>query len=255
MKFAKEDAKYIKTFGTTQFAHHLDRAASNWEGEWEYKYVPKEVDESWHPSGDCTPSVYELWQGVVGFLLQSQANNGATLPVPEQDPSFNGMNKTFQIGHFWHQYLQHITLNVLEFCDEGAIEKSGEKRWGDRPFEHTSGSADIAPLVLPNGKELLVDFKTMGSYAFKKADPPDWAIDKWECQMNIYMDLFDLDEAIIVGINKDSPHDFKEFTYLKNQPLIDAIYDKWKLVSMCVYEGVEPPVDEDIELPLQGHAK
>lgn len=239
MKFAKEDSKYIKTFGKTQLAHHLDRAASNWEGEWEYKYVPKVSDESWHPSSDCTPSVHELWQLATGLT----------------QPSFDGMNKTFQVGHFWHQYLQHIVLNVLEFCDEKAIERSGERKWGDRPFELITGSADIAPLILPDGKELLVDFKTMGSHAFKKNDPPAWAIDKWECQMNIYMDLFDLDEAIILGINKDSPHDFKEFTYLRNQPLVEAIYDKWRLVSMCIYEGVEPPVDEDIALPLKGHTK
>jgi hypothetical protein len=95
----------------------------------------------------------------------------------------------------------------------------------------------------------------MGSHAFRNNDPPASATDKWECQMSIYMDFFDLDEAIILGINKDSPHDFKEFTYLRNQPLVEAIYDKWKLVAMCLNEEVEPPVDEDIELPLQGHAK
>lgn len=243
MKFDKADSKYLKTFGKTQLVSYLDRAASNWEGDWEYRYTPKEVDESWHPSGDCTPSVHELWQGAKSVL------DGTA------EPAFHGMNKTFQVGHFWHQYLQHIVLNVLGFCDEKAIERSGRKDWGDRPFEHVSGSADIAPLILPSGKKLLVDFKTMGSHAFRNNEPPAWAVDKWECQMNIYLDFFDLDEAIILGINKDSPHDFKEFTYLKNQPLIDAIYEKWKLVSMCLYEDVEPPIDEDIELPLRGHVK
>lgn len=239
MKFAKEDSKYVKAFGKTQLVAHLDRAASNWEGEWGYAYVPKESDQSWHPSSDCTPSVYELWHMAKGH----------------EQHNFEGMNKTFQVGHFWHQYLQHIVLNVLEFCDEKAIERKGERKWGDNPFEQVTGSADIAPLTLPSGKELLVDFKTMGSHAFRSNDPPAWAVDKWECQMNIYMDFFDLDEAIILGINKDSPHDFKEFTYLRNEPLVEAIYEKWKLTSMCINEDIEPPVDEDIELPLRGHVK
>lgn len=239
MKFAKGDSKFVKAFQKTQLVSHLDRAISGWDGDWEYKYSPKQGDDGWHPSGHCTPSVHELWQVATG----------------QSENQFGDMNKTFQVGHFWHQYLQHIVLDVMGFCDESAIERSGEKRWGGGPFQYATGSGDIAPVVLPDGKELLVDFKTMSSHAFKRPDPPAYAVDKWECQTNIYMDFFDIEEGIIVCINKDTPHDFKEFRYLRNEPLVEAIYEKWHLVSQCLTEGIEPPEDEIIELPLKGAAK
>jgi hypothetical protein len=240
MKFAKgDDTKFVKAFQKTQLASHLDRAINDWDGEWAYDYSPKKDDDGWHPSGHCTPTIHELWQVATGQAIDS----------------FSNMNKTFQVGHFWHQYLQHIVLNVLEFCDEEAIERSGSRKWGDGPFEYATGSGDIAPVTLPGGKELLVDFKTMASRAFAMPDPPKYAIDKWECQTNIYMDFFDLDEAIILCINKDSPHDFKEFRYLRNQPLIDAIYDKWEVVSQCVAAEIEPEPEIEVELPLKGAVK
>jgi hypothetical protein len=241
MKFAKGDTKFVKAFGKTQFVPFLEKAINGWDGEWSYDYSPKKEDDGWHPSSHCTPTIHELWQVATGVAVDPFANSG--------------MNKTFQVGHFWHQYLQHITLNVMEFCDESAIERRGEVRWGDGPFQYATGAGDIAPVTLPDGKELLVDFKTMASHTFRANDPPAYAIDKWECQTAIYMDFFDLEEAIIVGINKDSPHNMKEFRYFRNPELVEVIYGKWKLVSECVKEDIEPPEDVEIELPLKGAVK
>jgi len=66
------------------------------------------------------------------------------------------------------------------------------------------------------------------------------------------MDFFDLEKGLIVAIQKDAPHDMKEFEFVRNQPLIDAIYHKWNIVSQCLDEGVEPPKEEVIELPVSG---
>jgi hypothetical protein len=44
----------------------------------------------------------------------------------------------------------------------------------------------------------------------------------------------------------------KEFEFDRNQPLIDAIYSKWKLVGDCVEIGLEPPLDYEVPLPLVG---
>lgn len=237
MKLAKGDSKFAKAFGKTQLVTHLEKAIAGPEFNWTYKYSPKQGDDGWHPSGHCTPSLRELY-----------------LIATEGDEDIKGMNKTFQVGHFWHQYLQEVALRA-ELCSKDAIERRGERRWGEGAYKYVTGSGDIAPCVLPSGKELLVDFKTMSSHAFRGNDPPMWAIDKWECQTNVYMDFFDLDEAIIVGINKDGPHDMKEFRYFRNQPLIDALYEKWRLVSQCIDESIEPPEDEEFELPLKGVAK
>jgi hypothetical protein len=46
--------------------------------------------------------------------------------------------------------------------------------------------------------------------------------------------------------------EFREFHFDRNQPLIDALYNKWRLVAMCLDENVSPPEGEDIGLPLKG---
>jgi hypothetical protein len=237
----------------TKFAYHLDRVIGEGDFVWEYNYEPKEDDKAWHPSGHCTPSLAELYHIAKGN-------------APEDKISAS-LYKTFQVGHFWHQYLQWVTVHKLGFAAPAAVERRGMKGWGDtihsgerrgkdvfhyRDFHWATGSGDLAPVYLPTYGEFLVDFKTMGSHDFRKNGVPDWCADKYECQINIYMDFFDLDRGLIVAILKDSPHDFKEFEFHRNQPLIDAIYMKWELVSKCLEEGIEPPIDEEIYLPLEG---
>lgn len=231
----------------SKFVHHLDRAIGQGDFVWNFDYEPKLGDTGWHPSGHCTPTPAELYHMAVN-------------PQP-RDISVS-LFKTFMVGHFWHQYLQWITVEILDFAKPEAVERRGTKGWGDsvlsgevrhyRDWHYATGSGDLAPIYVPTHGEYLVDFKTMGSHMFKPNVPPGDTIVKWECQANIYMDFFDLERALIVGICKDTPHDFKEFEFRRNQPLVDAIYGKWKLVSACIEEGVEPPIDEEVHLPLEG---
>jgi hypothetical protein len=251
----------------------IDKALSEGEFEWEYKFDGKAKDDAWHPSGDCTPSLLDLYHKATGDLEERQ------FPV--------SLIKTFQVGHFWHQYLQWVVAEKLRFAQWEQIEVVGTKYWGDveefkkedlftqrvpdpeflpnlpkdapramiikpKPYHWVRGSADICPIVIPGHGPYLVDFKTMGSHDFKRTEMPEWAAAKYECQANIYMDLFNMDQALIVCVQKDSPHDLKEFEYERNQPLIDAIYEKWHIVSDCLDQGVAPPEDEHIDLPLQG---
>lgn len=245
----------------------LDKALMTFEEEWEFKYEPKKGDTAWHPSGHCTPPVSVLYAEAKVVVDELNANGNGTLvydgPPP---PESTAMRKTFQVGHFWHQLLQHIVLHKLEFCTPDAIEVRGKKEWanpdvfyyggsGDgirlpKPYHWTTGSGDIAPLVLPSKWEGVVDFKTMGSQQFKQPGIPSWIGDKYECQINIYMDFFDLEHGLIVAINKDSPHDMKEFEFVRNQPLIDAIYEKWEFISDCIDHDVEITEDDDNYHPL-----
>jgi hypothetical protein len=64
------------------------------------------------------------------------------------------------------------------------------------------------------------------------------------------MDLFDLEQAMILGGNKDTPHDFKELTFVRNQPLIDAVYRKWEFVGDCLEGGTLPSEDDVVEFAL-----
>jgi hypothetical protein len=217
---------------------HLNRVIGQGDFDWEFKYSPKEKDDAWHPSTDCTPNLQALYLKAKGEL--------------EERPITVALYKTFMVGHFWHQYLQNIVLEKLQFCELVAIERKGQVAWTGASYGWCSGSADIAPASIPKHGDYLIDIKTMNAHDFRTPHLPKWCADKWECQVNVYMDMFDLDKAIILGVCKDSPHDFKEFEFHKNPTLIDAIYLKWKLVSQCLKNGIEPPPDEDVELYLKG---
>lgn len=258
----KLDSSFDKTKATKnlvakgyKLVPHIDRFLPTWDEEgFVYKSTKKESDDAWHPSGHCTPSVYDLWWYAVEGHKEERKLQPSSV-------------KNFQVGHFWHQWLQWIIVEKLGFAESSAVERRGTRGWGDRlvmnnghssrwqPWHWVSGSGDLAPVTIPKKGEWLVDFKTMNARSYKLAvggSLEERLAKSWECQINIYMDFFDLEKAIVVGICKDTPHDLIEFEFRKNQPLIDAIYEKWELVSGCLDENVEPPESHKHHLPLTG---
>lgn len=245
----------------------LDRVIQDFDEEWDFHYEPKQGDLYWHPSGNCVPVPSALYDLAMNKLH----------PDPVEDLAFKRkMSKFGPVGHFWHQFLQHIMVRY-EMVEPSAIERSAQKGWklaykdctmdcpgghsencmawandGYAPFNACVGSADVAPWTFKS-HDYIVDFKTMSSRSFQRPTLPDDFGKKYECQMNIYMDFFDYDRALIVGINKDTPHDFKEFEFRRNQPLIDVIYAKWKFVAECIEDEDRPDTDDDkaFELPLE----
>lgn len=245
--------KVVRSLGQKMIlAPHIDLAIGEAEWEWDAHFHPKHGDSAWHPSGDCTPSLRDLYLKATG--------QAAERPIGPP------LRKIFAIGHFYHQWYQYIVEHQLGFAGPEDIERRGMKGWGTqldlivdngnrksvqhRPYHWATGSADIAPCKIPGQGEYVIDFKTMNPRMFATGPSPDYAA-KWECQGNVYMDFFDMDRVLFVGIDK-ATGDMREWTYHRNQPLIDAIYTKWKIVSECITEGIEPPEDEDIALPLQG---
>lgn len=221
-----------------KFVGYLDEWFATEPEGFEYVHTAKGEDDAWHPSGHCTPSVIDLYYA-------------ATDPDPHEWGA--SMNKAFAVGHFWHQLLQHAVVQIGLAKPED-IERTGVKGWDIdieaamppvemiqwKPYHWVKGAGDIAPLRLPTHGEYLVDFKTMGSRHFKAQGLPQGFEEKYEAQINIYMDLFDLEKALIVGINKDTGHEFKEIEFVRNQPLIDAIYRKWEFVSECIDANMLP---------------
>lgn len=234
---------------------HIERAIDSLgEFEWSADFQEKAKDDAWHPSGDCTPTLHELYLKATGCA---------------DDRRIDGtLRKIFANGHFWHAYLQEVMVRADLTTPEN-VERRGMVGWGPvdaRHFAHigdipwmpwhwATGSMDIADCDVPNHGLAVVDFKTMNTMDFRRGDPPDWCANKWECQLNIYMDWTNRDTAFIVGIDKGTPHHFKEFMYERNQPLIDAIYGKWKLLAECLTEGITPPENEEWHLPLEGPTK
>lgn len=241
--------KVVKSLGQKMIlAPHIDMAIGEAEHVWDAHFHPKQADEAWHPSGDCTPSLHELYLKASG---QAEAR-----------PIGPPLRKIFAIGHFYHQWYQYIVEHQLGFAGPDDIERRGVKSWGEkerhgapgvlvaRPYHWAAGSADICPCKIPGHGEFVIDFKTMNPRMFATGPSPDYAA-KWECQGNVYMDFFDMDRILFVGIDK-ATGDMKEWIYERNQPLVDAIYLKWRLVAECLVEGIEPPEDEEIILPLKG---
>jgi hypothetical protein len=224
---------------------YLDRYLADEVQDFKFEYEPKVGDDAWHPSGHCTPGVTDLYQVATGNVERKEW--GAA------------MLKTFMVGHFWHQLLQKAIVDS-DLADESAIERKGVRIWEftdpieeiASPYHWATGAGDVAPCVIPNHGEYVVDFKTMSGLQYRANGVPDWAADKYEAQINIYMDFFDLDKALIVAVCKDSPHEMKEFEYVRNQPLIDAIYDKWHFVSECLDANTPPSSLDDDEFTLNG---
>lgn len=235
----KKDAFVKNLIKGHKLANHIDAAIGKGEFEWEAKFTPKLGDDGWHPSGDCVPSPIALYKKATKTLHSAEKHSASLL-------------KVFTVGHFWHAYVQWIIVEQLGFAGWDDIERRGSKRWAEGPFKYATGSADVAPCNIPKSGEYLVDIKTMGSHDYKQQGLPSWCAPKYECQMNIYMDWFDLERTLVLCVSKDSPHDFKEFEFRRNQPLIDAIYSKWKLVGDCVAADIEPDLDYEINLPLVG---
>lgn len=218
----------------------LEKAIVNHaEDEWQFTYQEKLRDHHWHPSGHCLLPPSQL------FLIATDAPR-------EYEPISNSLRKTYQVGHYWHQWLQYLCVTA-DICRRDDVERHEVWKYGEGPYESVSGSADICPLRLGEWYGG-VDFKTMNQEQYEKPEFSEYFGQKYECQMNIYMHLFDVDNWLIFCINKNNG-EFKEYEYIRNQPLIDVILDKFEFVSEAVRNGdvITTLDDEDwLDLPFIG---
>jgi hypothetical protein len=266
-----DKSKLVKNLGKRyKLVPFLDKALTTFDAPWEFKYEPKISDSGWHPSGHCMPPVSALYAEAKMLTQEwevkdSQGGQFEDHVNAKPEALKAETRKAFMVGHYWHQLLQHLSVE-LGFAGPNDIERRGRKEWGipnvyyfggggdgfrfPKPYHWATGSGDIAPCKLPGGWEGVVDFKTMASAQYKLPDVPPWAADKYKCQINMYMDFFDLEHGLIVAINKDAPHDFKEFEYERDQALIDAIYGKWEFISECLDHDIEITKDDDEHFPL-----
>ncbi len=227
-----DKSKIVRNLGKKyKYVPYLEKAIATFKDEWQFVYQEKEHDHHWHPSSHCVIPATELYAIATGQV--------------ESEPISGSLRKTFQVGHFWHQWLQYITLHKMEMCKPEAVERKAKREWGKGKYHAVAGSGDLAPLEAPNWTGL-VDYKTMNVANFKQQGLPPHFEAKYECQINVYMDLFDTAEAIILPINKDTG-EFKEFLYVRNQPLVDVIYEKFEFVSVCL-DAEEPPTKADDEM-------
>jgi hypothetical protein len=265
-----DSSKIIKKLANKdKLVPYIDKVWETFDRPLLFSYEPKKSDLGWHPSSHCTPSPLELYDEAQLKMIDAVITEEFYMPLPEVNKLSASTRKAFLVGHFWHQILQHIICQELHWCKQEDIERHSVYDWSPvqpynglnglprrKPFHYVSGSGDIAPCVAPDWTGL-VDIKTMGSRAFKLSSLPTdtygdsySTAEKYECQINIYMELFDLDSAIILAVNKDSPHDLKEYMFNRNQDLMDTIFEKWKFVSKCLEIGKPPTEADDLLFPI-----
>lgn len=246
----------------TILASQLDEAFKRFNEKFTFDYEPKKGDLGWHPSGDCLPPVSRLW-GYAYFAVNGEFHPSVTNATAKKD--LNHLNKTFMVGHYWHQVIQYL-IQKEGWAAPEAIEGIGYRAWdsqgdyrfivasndptGDaivqgtvQPFHYVRGQGDVAPLIMPNWTGL-VDIKTMNPADYKAGLSQSRFANKYLAQINIYMDLFNLDQALILAVDKGSAQ-FAEYTFVRDQILIDQIYAKWERVSYLLDHDIIPTEADD----------
>lgn len=190
----------------------------------------KEWDPHFHPSSDSFSDPKTLYLDKTKQLKHRAI--GASL------------RKTFDVGHMWHRYLQNILVemglvhpdNVEKALQPKLFRIDGQDFFG-------RGTADLVDVHIPGHGYWLVDIKTMNKENFQT--PREDTLTKYFAQVNLYGDwLTGLEniapKMMILGVCKDSPHDFREWIVPHDPDTLDDIYSRWRYVSECIVKGIEP---------------
>ena len=209
----------------------------------------KEKDTAFHPSSDgmaCLAQLYGLRTG----QLKSEEFSGTT-------------HKIFHVGHMYHGWIQHILVEELGFATWESIEKehrftsAGEvldldKDWRKDPKIKSvlkeggwwgRGYTDVATCSVPKHGDFLIDIKTVNSYHFKLDRLPEHTMAKYEVQCQLYMDWHKQDQAILLCVQKDSPHAFKEFVFKRDPDVAEGVYERWDTLAEAIQTGTPPECD------------
>jgi hypothetical protein len=222
---------------------HINRYLA--KGEFpEYWYLrikpvkdPDDFSPTFHPSGDCTPCERQLY---------------LKFAEPKKEQLTHTSQKNFAVGNFWHLWLQEIIVNGLGFAEWKDVERRcGLDFFHDETLWRGSGAADIARCQIPGRDEYLIDFKTMNERHFKAEESViRHLLTKWKYQVNCYMNWVGVDKCIVIGIQKDTPHDFREFVFERDPALLEPVYDKWTNVAMHLRDKMMPAACEHTEAGL-----
>lgn len=187
----------------------------------------KEEDDAFHPSSALKCSRYLF------------AHFRKDLPVERHSPD---TQKTFMVGHMYHSLMQWIIVEGLGFATWGDIEKEGDYHFetaAGNPYR-VRGFMDVARCIVPNRGEYLVDIKTMNARIYAQNDLPVTTMEKYSAQVKLYLEFEDLPEAIILCVEKDSPHRYKEVLIQRDPDFVDQTMARWEDVADALAQGRVP---------------
>lgn len=192
----------------------------------------KQSDGHFHPSSDAFTSPRDLWLAKRGLLIPT--------------PISPALRRTFDCGHMWHGYLQSILIDMGYVTPDNVERYVVHEVTTNRGHCVAAGTGDLVNVEIPGQGTWLVDIKTMNKPEFEQG-ASEYTMKKWKAQVSCYMDWFNADKAMIFAICKDSPHEMREYQILKDQPLLNEIYDRWCYVQNCIDYNVEPDNDYEVD--------
>ena len=176
----------------------------------------KEWDPHFHPSSDVftDPDILYL---------------DKTKQLKRQSISAS-LRKTFDVGHMWHRYIQNVLVemglvhpdNVERPLLKKIVSIDGQDFFG-------RGTADLVDVHIPGHGYWLVDIKTMNKDNFQS--PLEATMNKYFAQVNLYGAWLGTDKMLILGVCKDSPHDFREWIVPRDEATIEEIYMRWTIAA------------------------
>lgn len=198
---------------------HLEQALmtkgeSSWPSEYAIKIYNKERhwDGLFHPSSHTdSPELQLFYEFSPKYAIR-------------REPPTVDLIMTFQVGSAFHSLLQSMLLH-LGFCEEEDIETHFVN-----VERHCSGTVDVRKITLPNGKTYPLEIKSAG---FLPKEPSE----KYLRQLQVYMDVGCgevQEEGIILYLEKNHPHRFREFLVRRDEKILNDIYGKWNRVLEAI---------------------
>jgi len=191
-------------------------------------HMNKEEDDAFHPSSAsaCARELYALREEHV-----------------EPRKKDGNAYKIFMFGHYAHAILQYIIVEGLGFATWDDIEREFRydmKTTAGNPYE-IRGFTDVAYCNIPGqDAPLLVDVKTMMARLYALNEIPRSTLVKYEAQIKMYLAFTELDKAIMLCSEKDTPHRFKEHYVYRDDDFVDSVMEKWEYVVDCQVSGDLP---------------
>jgi hypothetical protein len=193
---------------------YLDSYLANHRNTGTYEVVNefKPADRYFHPSGDCMKCKRLL------FFEKSERFH---LPPQDIPPA---LTRTFHIGQAVHSLVQVWVKKMGELDGYPHSVMGPEVSALDEKL-NISGSIDDI-IEFPSGKRYVLEIKTMNSNQFSRLTSPK---SDHLMQVQIYMLVMGVDEAIVLYIAKDWPHDMKEYKVKRGD--INVILRRWSKVK------------------------
>jgi hypothetical protein len=205
------------------------QARGKFPDKWEIEIRnTREPDSHFHPSGDCYTDPRHLYLEKTGQIKPQRISSA--------------LRRTFDVGHMWHGYIQAMLVDMGLVAPDN-VEKTLKHKLCtiDGTDYWCKGTADLVDVHIPGHGYWLVDIKTMNSTNF--ANPPEDTMKKYRAQVNMYGDWTGSDKMLILAVNKDSPHDFREFIVPKDEDVLVDVYTRWTYVAECIASKSEPGLE------------